>query len=457
MPNRSRRSRDGDTDGADSGHQEQQNTNYGSNTEQQGQLGQNPIERVGSWLAELFGIEKEREVYSSGGVEVAGPFATGVTRGDFVWAAAIERPELKLGKWNRDEVLSEATRRGILSGGHDDGLNRADAATIMVRLFELSQDLPAGLVAYFYDVPPGVYYHETAHAARRHGLFMGGGDNMFRPGDGLSVAEAQIVIERTGSLGILSPDDQTNGATPMLEPNAALGLLQEEELEADDIGKVRDAIARMPEDEQANLYRQLSGKVTYRNQRDNAGKYVIGDYMCNVTSIAMALNQLGIGADEDDKQFEDLLDEKMVEGQMGSRYGQTGQSNVAKAFGAADVERVWAPAFGSSEDAEKWFNGDILPRLQKGESATMSIITADTPDGHIVRLEWVDVDGLKVDDPFGALYFDGASFRYNGNDRDSEEEQGAKGEDNKWSWETVATVAKGRYVQFYGTAGANLS
>lgn len=229
----------------------------------------------------------------------------------------------------------------------------------------------------------------------------------------------------------------------------ALRLLFQKELSGEQIAILRKAVANFPAREQGNAYRQIAAKVTYRNQRDNAGRYVIGDKMCNVTSIAMALNQLGIGVAEAAKQFEDLLDEIMVEGGMGSRYEQEGQCNVANAFGA-DAVRMLTPPFSDGDDACAWFKREVRPRFERGDAATMSIMAADTPQGHIVRLEWVEDDGLKVDDPFGTLICsEPGIYCYLSNDHTCEKGEGARGEDNNWSWETVACIAKSRYVQFY--------
>ena len=72
-------------------------------------------------------------------------------------------------------------------------------------------------------------------------------------------------------------------------------------------------------------------------------------------------------------------------------------------------------------------------------------------------------DGLRVDDPFGALeraangtytYYRGAS----GNQLNAKDETGgagARGEDNLWSWQTVADTV--RYVQWHRPAGVGNS
>lgn len=381
------------------------------------------------------------------------PFENGVTRGDFVWALAFARPDLGLGSDDRDQVLKNATERGVLAGGLDDNLNRADAATILVRLLKIDQVLPEGQVAYFYDVPPGVYYHETAHAARLYGIFRGGGDNLFRPGDSLSEQEAFIVINRARSPRLMPPEKQTNGAEPMLQPNAALGMLNKKELGADDIALVRAAILQLPEDQRADLYRQLNSKVTYRNQRDNAAKYTLGDYMCNVTSLAMAFNQLGYGADDSEKQFEDSLDEGLQEAHglpadtlaQNPRYHESGQRELAEERGLG-LQRIYVPLLASASDIQVWFEKNVKKRMEQGQAATMSIRTPIVGDGHIVRVEWIESNGVKVDDPFGALQ-NGGGYGYN--DKTSAEDAGARGEDNLWTWELLASNGvTPRYVQF---------
>jgi hypothetical protein len=167
----------------------------------------------------------------------------------------------------------------------------------------------------------------------------------------------------------------------------------------------------------------------------------------------MALEGLGLGADESDKQLEDQLDETLVEEGLGSRYELGGQTAAAKSLGA-DTERVWTPAFRGAASAKDFYEKQVLPRLQRGETATLSMRWGAKGDfTHIVRLEWVTGDGLLVDDPYGRLLHNGSFFTYDTNDTKSSEGEGAKGEDRLWSWETVAAVNGGRYVQFLSVAG----
>lgn len=240
-------------------------------------------------------------------------------------------------------------------------------------------------------------------------------------------------------------------------------LLAEDTLDFEQIAEARTAIETRPESERPELYRQLASKVAYRNQRDNQaihgaadarriGSSVPGDVMCNVTSLAMALEGLGLGADESEKQLEDQLDELLVSEGLGSRYELQGQAAVAKRFGA-ETDRVWTPAFRGADAARAWYHKNVLPRLERGETATLSMAWGPKGDlTHIVRLEWVQGDGVLVDDPYGRLLHNGSFFTYDTNDVSSSEGEGAKGEDRLWSWLTVALVNGGRYVQFLSPA-----
>ena len=231
----------------------------------------------------------------------------------------------------------------------------------------------------------------------------------------------------------------------------ATALLANKRLSYDQIAIVRAAIAELPEAERAPYYKKLAAKSTYRNQRDNKGRYEEADSMCNVTAIAMALNALGAGAGEKNKQFEDKIDEMLVKEGEGTRFDQTGQTWIANQFDV-EVKRV---AFGgrrSAKDTQDWYVENVLPRLEKGQSATMGMAWGPgLKYKHIVRVQWVSERGLRVDDPYGTLYDKGSYYSYDANDTSSAKGQGAKGEDDLWSWETVAAVmASGdRYVQFY--------
>lgn len=396
----------------------------------------------------------------------AAPFAHGGTRGDLVWAVAQARPDLGLGK-TRDEILTNAEQAGVFHGRPDDVASRAEAAAILVRALGLGTDLPEGEVAYFTDVSPNVWFFEEAHAARRFGLFRGdNGANTFRGDARISADEARVVANRAATAHAVAPKDQVAGTEPVLQPFTAMQLLEKDELSADEIKRVRDEAKLLDDDAAADVYHQLAGKTAYRNQRDNAGEFVSaddlegigdnpGDVMCNMTSMAMALNTLGLGVDESTAQMEDQLDATLYDPDQGgdgsaSRYSQAGQRQVAEDMGAS-TSRLYPGGFASADEAQQWFEANVTPELRAGASATMGIrFGKKGVYPHIVRLEWVEGDGLTIDDPYGAIQLsDSGRLSYDANDTESSEGEGAVGANNHWSWDIVAAAMarSDRYVQ----------
>ncbi len=365
------------------------------------------------------------------------------------------------------EVMNIAHTRGLVSERGEaarpaDPVTRAEAAVMLTRFARLTGVEPGERVLYFADVFPGAWFFQAAHACRLYGIFSGTTENRFEPHDDLAPEHVALVILRALSPRLTTTEEQRKAAgltvSASTRPSDLDALLAQERLTHEQVARAREMIAQLPEKERPDKYRQLAAKVRYRNQRDNEGVKAAkdakaygypeaGDVMCNVTSMAMALNQLGLGADEGDKQLEDQLDEQMI----GSRYEQGGQANAAGQHGA-DVARVSTPAFRNGDAAREWFQKSVAPRLEAGASATMGIYWGpERSYAHIVRLEWVEADGVRVDDPYGSLYKNPkGTYVYDKNDPQNEVDAGAKGEDGLWSWDTVAGVMpSGRYVQFY--------
>ena len=425
------------------------------------------VQAAGDWAQGLwqglFGGEQEPERTTRGGAEVSPPLTGKATRGDFVWKLAIDNPGLGLGGGDRDAVLAAAEAQGILTGEHERIISRAEAATVLVRALGLPTTLPAEQVAYFQDVTDRQWYFTSAHAARRHGIFHGdSGSNTFRGGDPISVDEARIVLGRAQAGPTpISPEAQAAGGTVLLEPNNILGPLDAEDpLQVADIASVRAAIEALPEDQRGPLYQTLNAKVAFRNQRDNDSYGP--DWACNMTSIAMVLNQLGLGEDDvDGEQFEDSLVDWWRDGKLTAPWLSPTTQTKAAALHGAEAEREWASFGGSATKAETWFTETVLPAFEKGVGATVGIAYDD--GSHIVRLQWVEGEGLRIDDPYGALrrttsgsytYYRGAG----GDQRNATDEtggDGARGEDNLWSWEWVADIV--RYVQWHKPAGVATS
>lgn len=241
------------------------------------------------------------------------------------------------------------------------------------------------------------------------------------------------------------------------------------------IRRARGLIAQEPDaKKRGDLYLLLQSKVSYRNQRNNSSigreedeKYTpfgdmraervgkpLGDVMCNLTSAAMALEQLGIGNPDPKNfpQFEDYLEHlrrKIADAKVKAnpemekairisyhRESRAGWQSVIEAMGGY-VEDV-----GSGQRDKEWWEKNVLPHLAKGHSIMMSI------GGHIVRVQKVSEEGLIVDDPYGLVrLFPGAKWDYGENWQQanslknadkSQELAGARGEDVLWKWSDVS-------------------
>ena len=266
-----------------------------------------------------------------------------------------------------------------------------------------------------------------------------------------------MVGRAAASVSPIEPAEQVQDTTPILEPVNALANLVEGGTGYQEIASARDEVQGLSAEQQADAYRQIAASVTYRNQRDNAGEYTDGDYMCNMTTIAMALEQLGIGADESTEQFEDQLDQQMqadydypADTMANPRYSPDARAAWLQANYGVQVSKL-DPATGSSSDAQEWFTTTLLSLFEQGATATMgNPISSAFPYNHIVRIQWVEADGLIIDDPFGQLLDLGGYYDYALNDRSSSVDDGARGQDNLWTWEMLAAIGPS-YVQVYST------
>ncbi len=199
----------------------------------------------------------------------------------------------------------------------------------------------------------------------------------------------------------------------------------------------------------------LQNKVAYHNQRDNSSTGLsgdrkngrkdnrIGDIMCNLTSLAMALETVGIFNPEPQNfpQFEDYLEhlgETKIRNFNRESSGQDGWAGVAKLSGAR-VNFLDAGGFGIRK--RDWWQSIALDALKSGNGVIFSI------HGHIVRLQGVTPFGLVIDDPYGgniqlsagsggtANWGNTSDYGSLLNSRDTKD--GAIGNDNIWEWELV--------------------
>jgi hypothetical protein len=191
------------------------------------------------------------------------------------------------------------------------------------------------------------------------------------------------------------------------------------------ISAVTDAQAR------GDLYQALQAKVEYHSQRDNqstSGGKNIGDVMCNLTSLAMALSYLGVPNPDPTKQYEDALEDIRVKNNLPARTTAEGWGGVAEKLG------VKAEFIGYDLKKDKdWYMANVLPKLREGYAVMMSI------SGHIVRMQDVTEEGLIIDDPYGVVNLQaGEGWSYDKDNKNAREGEGTnRGEDSVWAWSAV--------------------
>ena len=170
---------------------------------------------------------------------------------------------------------------------------------------------------------------------------------------------------------------------------------------------------------------------------------------------AMAMAFEGLGMDMNDPattQGEERLYGEFYRRGNNSRIQEDQRERFAKQKGLA-AQTIDTPTFGSGAEAKTWFETNITPHLQAGAQATMGIKSGTFR--HVIRLQWVEAKGLRVDDPYGQLVStrDGG-IGYAGKNpktRDTVGDQAGGGDNNFLNWDSVATVVSDRYVQIYNT------
>jgi len=231
---------------------------------------------------------------------------------------------------------------------------------------------------------------------------------------------------------------------------AASNAVKAAKTDPNKISNARSLIAAdgLSNSERIRLYRQLADAPRYRNQRDNNKN---PDSTCNLTSMAMAFEGLGM----------DLGDTKSTQGEENlygefykknrSRTEQYDRANFARDKGL-DTNHIETPKFSDAKSAQKWFMANVLPLLEQGSQATIGIKQGTFR--HVVRLQWVESKGLRIDDPWGQSVGKKGHFGYaekNPTKRDNVGDQQGSGDNSFLDWETVAKVCSDRYVQLYNT------
>lgn len=153
--------------------------------------------------------------------------------------------------------------------------------------------------------------------------------------------------------------------------------------------------------------------------------------MCNLTSLAMVLETLGIESPKQNMQYEDHLEQIRRDKKFAARITASGWGATAKALGAKKVKH-----FSSFKGGYEVWRTKVLPHLRSGHGVMMSL------GGHIVRLQSITPKGIIVDDPFGKLpsllnYSSGAVTKSYAGQLNNKKTESGVGEDNLYPWKHV--------------------
>ena len=228
-------------------------------------------------------------------------------------------------------------------------------------------------------------------------------------------------------------------ADPAASQPALATLLAKPRLTPDEVKSARALVAKEPHERQGDLFEALQTKGEYHSQRDNQSttEGANQDNMCNLTSLAMCLENIGIKnpGSLDGKpyaQFEDYLEALRIKNKFGDRTTGAALESLAKAAGAQNYKYVFADKMTTRADWFKWRDA----YLRTGYAFLMSI------GGHIVRTQGVSDSGLTVDDPYGVITLKpgtdpGHHWSYDAANRNKKGVADNKGEDNVWRWDDV--------------------
>ncbi|HEY4242731.1 MAG TPA: peptidoglycan-binding protein [Kofleriaceae bacterium] len=225
--------------------------------------------------------------------------------------------------------------------------------------------------------------------------------------------------------------------TPAPAPsNASLGeLMAKQRLTVAEIAQARLLIAREPAASRPALYESLQSKSQYLSQRANESKdaqgHYLGDVMCNLTSLSMCLEYLGVPNPHPEMAYPDALERIRVENHLGPRTDHGAIAAVAHKLGVSHRELSSGGAHNKA-----WWRTQVLTAIQGGSSILCSIT------GHICRVQDVTEQGLIADDPYGASTLGaGAKRGWAGANHNPHTGRGAAagnvGEDHLWPWAQV--------------------
>jgi hypothetical protein len=152
-------------------------------------------------------------------------------------------------------------------------------------------------------------------------------------------------------------------------------------------------------------------------------------------------------------QYEDYLEQlgrKEGKGEDGFWLRYTGDWETVAGLMGVKSQRLKSDDNGS-RNSRTWWMGTVLPLMKQGNAFMMSIKEDGGKEAgsHIVRVQWVEEQGLRIDDPNGRLNMNTAADTFkiasdydenplgpfvDGSKKRRSETSGVKGENNLWPW-----------------------
>ena len=225
-------------------------------------------------------------------------------------------------------------------------------------------------------------------------------------------------------------------------PSGLRALLEQQTLSTEEIRKAREMIQAIDKEKQGDFYEVLQTKTPYRNQRNNASAGgTIGDVMCNLTSLAMCMETLGIDNPYPGMQYEDALEKVRRDHGFGHRTTIGGWGNVANLMGAK--YQLLAEPYGSSTLPKEFWLTTVRGALREGKGIMASVC------GHIVRVQNITENGVVVDDLYGAMkLMAGKGYKFT-KSNNKHSETGNPGDDSFWDFKDLDTHLMNWVCAFY--------
>ena len=232
---------------------------------------------------------------------------------------------------------------------------------------------------------------------------------------------AVLASEMPPSVDELSAETLKNAPEPIKQ------LLSKNPMNPTEVTKARELIGQISDEKQkGDLFEVMQTRIPYASQRDNAstsGGKNIGDVMCNLTSLAMVLQTLGVANPHPSMQYEDALEKVRRDRNLPARTTASGWGGVAEAMGVG-WNFIAGPSAGKL--SQDFWSTTVRNELRAGKGVMMSI------KGHIVRVQGVIDKGVMVDDPYGASVLLGSRYTFEA--RNTKNEYSTAGDNNLWDF-----------------------